>query len=1509
MKKALETANDIIYVIDKKKRLTYINQKIEQYGYKRKDLIGKEFLTIFSKKHRGQRSGKTLRKGGGRAYEVDFLDTSGKVYHGVLSTSPHKNENEKIVGLLGILTDITEQKNAQEEFRSSERRFKTLFEDSLDAIFIADIETGKILDVNKQAEELMGYSRNRLIGMYQTDLHPKVEKDKYKEIFREHGKKGKAFSQNLVVEHKNGKEISVNVKAQVLEIGGEKIIQGIFRDITQEKRAEERIRFLGSVAEQVHDSVLVTDLSGKIKYVNKATERLFGFTHRELYDKNPILFYAEKDAQGIQKDILETLSTGRTWRGEYLNRRKDKNTFVCEMSISPIKDAQGNAVAYVGVQRDITLRKQVESELRHNTKILNSTSEAIIGADNNGKINIWNNAAECMFGYKKKEIIGKKIKPLMPSERHFLESRRMIKKVKSEGSGLRYETQRRCKDGRVLEVSISITRLKDDKGDIIGTAGILTDITNRKLAEQELINLKEFNENIVEKSPIGIHVVDKEYNVLSWNSYLEKYSGLKKERIIGKNLFKVIPGLAKQGIHKDYNNVLKTGISFEQKAHRRIKSTGRDKGEVVYQSRNIVPLYQKGEITGAITLLEDVTDRKLAEEALKISEEKWRLLVQNLPDIIMTVSRDGTILSINRTIADIPMKEAIGRKIYDYTPPSEHEKMRRSLNRAFRTGNLDSHEILGVGPDGTESSWYHARVVPIKKDDKFTTATIISTDITERKRMEERLVRFNKCVLSFGSDSKKNINSLVALCGELMRADCALYNRIERGQLYSLGRWNIPPGFCPEDKPKGHICYDVIKKAKDENILIKNLQKTRYSKTDPTIKKYKLQTYMGRAVKHGTRGIGALCTAYKKDFSPNREDEWLLEVIASEIAVEEGRMQTQRELRESEKKYKNLVEKAGVAISVDDRAGKLTFTNKTLADLFGYDPKEMGDKNHKDLVHPDDYARTSGFHKQRMAGKKAPLRYDFRGVRKDGSIRHLEVVIGGILQDGKKVIGTRSYLWDITDRKQAEQEIRDSAKKYSTLVEKGHDGIIIIYKEEIRFSNKKFADLLGYDDKEQLIGLNLSDVLTAQSREFTINRYKKRINGKVVPRVYETTLKKKTGEPLIVEVSAGMIPYEEGKADLVFVRDITDRKKVEEALRESEAKYRSIVDNSLVGIFIHQDYKIKYVNAEGARLMGYKPSEFVGKGILDILPEHEKKRVKKIAEARYRGENPPERYELVALKKSGVKINLLIHNNRITYQGRPAIQVAMIDITDRKRAEELCMLQIEELRKIDRMKDEFLAVSSHELKTPLIPIEGYLELLVSGRFGILTKRQIEIIEKVRRKETHLKSLIRDLLDFNRLQTGRVSLEITEFDLVEVINEAITEQSFDARQKGINIRYAGECNLPKIKADHLKINQVLTNILQNAIKFSPQKSDITIKAKRQKDDIVVSISDEGVGITKQELKKIFDIFYQVDSSASRRFGGAGLGLAICRKIIEYHGGRIWAESEPFKGSTFYFTLTT
>jgi signal transduction histidine kinase len=251
-----------------------------------------------------------------------------------------------------------------------------------------------------------------------------------------------------------------------------------------------------------------------------------------------------------------------------------------------------------------------------------------------------------------------------------------------------------------------------------------------------------------------------------------------------------------------------------------------------------------------------------------------------------------------------------------------------------------------------------------------------------------------------------------------------------------------------------------------------------------------------------------------------------------------------------------------------------------------------------------------------------------------------------------------------------------------------------------------------------------------------------------------------------------------------------------------------------------------------------------------------------------------------------------------------AIANARLFETLEERAAELAVAY-EELKENDRLKDELVQNVSHELRTPLTFVRGYVDLLLEGAMGTISPEQENALQIIARKSSEITRLVEDIMSLQRIDRSNLVRE--QFYMSDFLQSVVELHRMSARERGLNLLFelSGEGGI--VEADKGRITQVLDNLIGNAMKFSPDGGTITVKMVRRPEDVMVSISDEGIGIPEAKLIRVFERFYQVDGSSRRRFGGTGIGLALVKRIVEAHDGEIWVESKESHGSSFFFTL--
>jgi PAS domain S-box-containing protein len=355
---------------------------------------------------------------------------------------------------------------------------------------------------------------------------------------------------------------------------------------------------------------------------------------------------------------------------------------------------------------------------------------------------------------------------------------------------------------------------------------------------------------------------------------------------------------------------------------------------------------------------------------------------------------------------------------------------------------------------------------------------------------------------------------------------------------------------------------------------------------------------------------------------------------------------------------------------------------------------------------------------------------------------------------------------------------------------------------------------------------------------------------------------------------------------------IGQRAQVEAALRESETRYRRMVELSPEGIVVVGRGRFLYANAAAARLFGANGvQDLVARPLLELIEADARAGTcTELEQLAVTGAVAPS-LEVHLLRVDGSSFDAELTAAGVSFDGQPAVQILIRDVGERKA--------------VERMKDELLSVVSHELRTPLTSIRGALGLLAGGVLGPLPGKGQRMVEIAVSNADRLIRLLNDMLDLERMRAGRTLLDLRSCDMAELVEQAAAEMRGLADRAGV--RLVVRPSRGGVRADPDRIVQVLGNLLSNAIKFSPPEAEVELSAVERGTSVLFSVRDQGRGIPADELERIFQPFLQVDASDARAKGGSGLGLAICRSIAEQHGGRVWAESKVGQGSTFHLEL--
>ena len=394
---------------------------------------------------------------------------------------------------------------------------------------------------------------------------------------------------------------------------------------------------LDAAINQAGQAVLITDRGGKIVYVNAAFTSITGYSFEEAIGRHPHILKSSKQDPGFYKELWQTISAGHNWHGELINRRKDGTLYTEEMTIAPVRDSEGAIVRYIALKQDVTERRRSEAAQRLLATIVESSDDAIIGGGLDGTISSWNKGAEAIYGYRADEAIGKPISTLVPPDR-WGEIQRTVDGV-TGGEGLRqFETVRITKDGHHIDVSISVSPMRDAAGKIVGVATITRDISERRRRERAVRESSERFQALFERSLDSILVLDFDGAVLDINPAMLNLLGYDPQDIGSLHISSLLGSDELPRASQALRKIELTGPYRETSEYRLRCKAGTFIN--VETSSTVIPL--EGSRRGVLCVARDVTGRKRAEDALRESEEKFRQLTENIREVFWMINANGS---------------------------------------------------------------------------------------------------------------------------------------------------------------------------------------------------------------------------------------------------------------------------------------------------------------------------------------------------------------------------------------------------------------------------------------------------------------------------------------------------------------------------------------------------------------------------------------------------------------------------------------------------------------------------------------------------------------------------------------------------------------------------------------------------------------------------------------------------------------------------------------------------
>ncbi|MFX1354015.1 MAG: PAS domain S-box protein [Promethearchaeota archaeon] len=623
------------------------------------------------------------------------------------------------------------------------------------------------------------------------------------------------------------------------------------------------------------------------------------------------------------------------------------------------------------------------------------------------------------------------------------------------------------------------------------------------------------------------------------------------------------------------------------------------------------------------------------------------------------------------------------------------------------------------------------------------------------------------------------------------------------------------------------------------------------------------------------------------------------------MKLEQNKEERKNQVWEASKDYQLLIKHTPLGIFLADNEGNINLVNSSLVEMLG-SPSVEATKQINLLTFPLlQAAGISNAIKHCIENGESSVN-EFFYKSKWGKEIFCRLYLNPAIDNSGEIIGVQGIVEDITKWKYLNDKLKESEENYKNLVENAHEGVWAVDENDNTiFVNPKLCEMLGYT-KDEMMGTNLHLHLEKSMSELVNSYRERRTDG--LKDTYELEFIKKDRTILKTRINAAPIFSEKGefRGSFAYITDITKRKIAEQKLKESESKFRRIFE-SIPDLFFLVDGDTTILDFKGKEENLYLPPEqFLGKKLADIMPSE----VGSLSLNSVKNTINTQQPQLM-------EYSLIIGNKTRDFEARylyfsgDRVAIFVREITERKKAIHIIEQEVEKLKELDQIRKDLIIRISHELKTPLVSICGGTELLLKLFKEKFEKEELDLLEVIEKGGKRLKHLIDNLLDITKIEFKKLELKRESIDLVKLIRDCVKEMMYLIKSRDLELQLF----LPEeliLKIDKIRIEQVILNLLSNAIKNTAPYGKINIKSFRNEDWTTISVSDTGVGLTKEEMDKLFSRFGKIE-----RYGegleyidiqGSGLGLFISKEIIELHNGQIRAESlGRNKGSSFIIEL--
>ncbi|MGE5394130.1 MAG: PAS domain S-box protein [Candidatus Saccharibacteria bacterium] len=1095
--------------------------------------------------------------------------------------------------------------------------------------------------------------------------------------------------------------------------------------------------------------------------------------------------------------------------------------------------------------------------------------------DQNGTICQINDAAASIMGFEKDQITGSNFRQYITSGNEYLFNNFLRGIFKTP-------TKKTCeiylKSNRQSAVCLHLEGNVTPAGDQCQV--IAFDMTERKKREDALEQTQQNFISLVNNRDESIWSIDNNFHIIIYNNFFrdECFAAYNVEIKKGMNVLNIFPSHLHHLWKQKYTRALS--------GRRVVFEYSNQVGDELHDYEVFLnPVFSNKKVTGVTALSVIVTWRKHAEEALRNSEERHRLLADNAADVISIMDIDGRFTyvspSVKKLTGHVPA-ELLNSSFREICTEESVEKVQYVLataREAMQSGEIMDefrNEMQLWGKDGSKI-WVEVTTSAMyNKIGEFVGILSVTRDINERK-MAELALRCSEIKYRSLYESIMDGFACINMEGHIIDCNDSFEQMV---------------GYSREELMKLHFS-DIIpeKWHETEKYILKNqiipkgysdVYEEEFIRKDGSVFPVELRIF---AVKNESGEMERMCG------------------IIRDITEQK---QAQEELSKSEQLYHSLFEKSNaVMFLIDPTTGAIVDTNNAACKYYGYSREQLNSFNITDI---NMVAQSQVLSSMAEIVQGKPLHFNYRHKLADSSIRDVEVYSSPIEIEGRILL--HSIIHDITDRKIAEEALIASEARFRNLLQNVSAVAVQGYSPDgrIQYWNHASEQLYGYSAQEA-IGRNIVKLIVSpEMQQQSVCDIQEMVEtGKPVASG-EMSLIRRNGSRIDVYTSHAIVQIPGRLPELFcFDIDLTERNQAQQKVRESNEIFRQFLENSPIYIFFKDEHsRMLQLSRNYEELFGRKMEEIIGKTMAEIDPETFKNELgtddgRILKEGiKIEGED-----EILGRYFSTIKFPITIQGRTVNIAG------FRIDITERKKAEKALMENETRLKELNATKDKFFSIIAHDLKGPFNSIIGFSDLLIRQ----IQERDYEGIGRyamiIKNSSQRAMNLLLNLLEWSRSQTGSMEFKPEEINMSSLIQEAVQLFMDAARQKSITL-YTMVPQENMVFVDRPMVLTVLRNLISNAIKFTHSGGEILISTKCTESECEVMVSDNGVGIKKEAIEKLFHIHTSYSTIGTNDEVGTGLGLILCKDFVDKHKGKIWVESirgsKIERGSTiFHFTI--